>query len=467
MRSFSRKNLSLILMLALLPAMIFAQGTTFSEYFMDAPAEDKAIVTSVEDLITQGKWLSAWNMLADATKDKPNPWLLAEQIRVALDGYAQTSLHVVFGFVDLKEGQDLETARYEEGEDLEPFEFDPYRVASELEASGETIPPVLSMMLGKYYYTVWKEYQDQWVQDQMTVLNGAASNYERAFAYDLYTQDTLNQQAEILTALEQFEGAEKVLLKAIELDPASMGLKLKLAETYYSMQDDERALAEADKVIAAPEDNNQLNGAYIVAIKSGLELQDAEILEKYVSGFETSFPDEFVPGLVRHLVAVLLGDAEAADAAADKVTAAFPGSPDVVRSIISTWLNANDVESGFNYLDRTIAKAPSDDSMAVLYFYKALLTAEVAESVDVLKDALANLATAEQYFKSSGSYPEGHQVYEVIKDLQQQWNDALIQSSEGESKPEADADSAATDSGTYNESAPAPAEYDANSGVTE
>ncbi|MCE1206292.1 MAG: hypothetical protein LWX00_02675, partial [Spirochaetia bacterium] len=154
MRLFSRKNLSLILMLALLPAMIFAQGKAFSEYFTDAPAQDKAIVTSVEDLITQGKWLSAWNMLAEATKDKPNPWLLAEQIRVALDGYAQTSLHVVFGFVDLKEGQDLETVRYEEGEDLEPFEFDPYRVASELEASGEAIPPVLSMMLGTYYYTV-------------------------------------------------------------------------------------------------------------------------------------------------------------------------------------------------------------------------------------------------------------------------------------------------------------------------
>lgn len=467
MRLYSRKNLSLILMLALLPVMIFAQGTAFSEYFTDAPTADKAIITEVEDLIVQGKWLSAWNMLADTTKDNQNPWLLAEQIRVALDGYAQTSLHVVFGFVDLKEGQDLETVRYEADEDLETFEFDPYRIASELEAAGEAMPPVLSMMLGNYYYTVWKEYQDQWVQDQMTVLDGAASNYERAFAYDLYTQDTLNHQAEILTALEQFEGAEKVLLKAIELDPASMELKLKLAETYYSMQDGERALAEADKVIAAPEDNNQLNDAYIVAIKSGLDLQDAEILEKYVSGFETSFPDEFGPGLVRHLVAVRLGDSAAADAAADKVTAAFPSSPDVVRSLLSTWLNANDVESGFNYLERTIAKAQSDDTMAILYFYKALLAAEVAESIDVLKDALADLATAEQYFISSGSYPEGHQVYEVIKDLQQQWNDALSQSLEEGQESEADAGSVATDTGSYEESAPAPAEYDANSGATE
>lgn len=465
MRLFSTKSLSLMVLLALLPAMIFAQGTAFGEYFKDAPAEEKTIVASAEDLIAQGKWLSAWNLLADATKDKANPWILAEQIRVALDGYAQTSLHVVFGFVDLKEGQDLEMVRNEEGTELQPFEFDPYRIASELEAAGEAMPPVLSMMLGKYYYTVWNEYKDQWVQDQTAVLDGAASNYERAFAYEMYTRETLQEQADVLTTLEQFKGAEKVLLKAIELDPAHMGLKLKLAETYYSMQDDERALIEADKVIAEPEDNNQLNDAYIVAIKSGLDLQDETILEKYVAGFEASFPSEFVPGLVRHLVAVRLGNAEAANTAADKVTAAFPGSPDVVRSILSTWLNANDAESGFKYLERTIAKGQGDDTMAILYFYKALLTAEVAESADVLKGALEDLATAEQYFQKS--YPEGHQVFGVIKDLQQQWNDALVQSSATEQKPETDASSAATDSGSYEESAPAPAEYDATSGATE
>jgi len=176
-------------------------------------------------------------------------------------------------------------------------------------------------------------------------------------------------------------------------------------------------------VLAASEDTEQLNNAYIAAIKAGLAANDKETLGKYVDSFEKKFPEEYVPGLIRHVVAVQLGDKAAADAAADAVTAAFPGNPDVIRSLISTWLSAEDFDSGFSYLERAAAKGGTDDHMAALYFYKALLLGEKGQTAEIMTEALAALAKAEEYFKKS--YPEGHQVFGMIDELKVQWTGAL------------------------------------------
>lgn len=178
-----------------------------------------------------------------------------------------------------------------------------------------------------------------------------------------------------------------------------------------------------DKVIAVAVDPTELNNAYVQAIKAGLASSDKVTLEKYVTGFELSFPSEYIPGLIRHVVAVQLGDAVAADAAADAVTAAFPGNPDVIRSVLSTWLSVNDSESGFKYLERSIAKAEGDEALAALHFYKALLSGETAQTPESITLALTDLEKAEEYFKKS--YPEGNEVFGMIAELKTQWTEAL------------------------------------------
>lgn len=392
-------------------------------FFDDAPAADREIIVKAEGLAGQGKWLSAWNALSEYDAVNANPFILAEKTRIALDGYAQTTLHLVFGFVDLAEGQDLESARAGATEIANPVEFNPGELAKAIEAKGDAIPPVLSMMVGDYFHTVWANYKGQWLKDDAEILGSGVENYERALAYDTYTAQSLNRQSEMLIALQRYDGAEAVVKKALELDPENNALTLRLAEVYFSTARYAEVYPLADKVIAASQDGSELNDGYIVAIKSGLAALDKEILAKYISGFEKSFPNEYMPGLVRHLVAVQLGDPAAADAAADAVVEAFPGNPDIIRSILSTWLSANDPDSGFRFLDRAIAKAPADEAMAALYFYKALLNGEVAQSAEVLVKALADLDTAESYFKKS--YPEGHEVFGMMADLRTQWSDAL------------------------------------------
>lgn len=466
------RPLALLIVFFALPTLLFAQTQAPAKsLFDDAPAADREVIAKAEDLVSQGKWLSAWNSLAEANPDNSNPFILAEKIRLALDGYAQTSMHVVFGFVDLPEGQDIATARSEMSDLVEPIDFSPSELAKAIEAKGEALPPVLSLMLGNYYYTVWKEYEGQWLEDDATLLTSGAEQYERASAYDVFTIESLDHQSAMLYAMERYDGAEAVVKKALELEPENNAFTLRLANIYYSSGRFADVFAEADKVIAKPNDDAELNNAYVIAIEAGLKLVDKDVLEKYVSGFEKSFPTEYMPGLVRHLVAVQLGDEAAANAAADAVTAAFPGNPDVIRSILSTWLSSQNADSGFKYLDRTIAMGPADDAMAALYFYRALLDMEAAQTVESTNQALADLATAEGYFKKS--YPEGHQVFGMINDLKKQLSDALNsgQAQQGDAQKQEEATAPQSDAASnvpaQNAEPEQAAPADATSGATE
>ncbi len=423
------------------------------DFYADAPAADREVLANADALAKAGKWLSAWKALSAYDAAGANPYILAKKIGLALDGYAQTTLHTVFGFIDLAEGQDLETVRSEGVAIEDPVEFNPADLAKAIEAKGGALPPVLSMMLGDFYYVVWTSYQGQWMEEDAAILAKSAEGYERAFAYDTYTAETLDRQSQILVAMERFDAAVSILKKALELAPDSNALSLRLADAYFSMGNFAEVFPLVDKIIASSEDTEQINNAYIAAIKAGLAANDKETLGKYVDSFEKKFPEEYVPGLIRHVVAVQLGDKAAAAAAADAVTAAFPGNPDVIRSLISTWLSAEDFDSGFNYLDRATAKGGTDDHMAALYFYRALLLGEKGQTAEIMTEALATLAKAEEYFKKS--YPEGHQVFGMLEELKGQWTAALNAATAPAAAPAA---GTAADTATSQAAAPAAAD---------
>ena len=412
--------------------------------FKDAPAAEQDTIKNSEALIEQGKWASAWALLSQADADNSNPYVFAEKIRVALDGYLQTAMHVSFIFADVPEGEDLATLReLGTNEPIEPIDFSPATIASSMEEKGGEIPPVLSYMLGNYYYEVWKNYQGQWLLDDETVLNDGATEFERAYAYGLYTPVSLDRYSEMLVASQSWTGAKNVTLKALEADPGNLALTLRLADTYYGLGDYQSMPALADKIIADKNDRSMLANGYVVGIEAGLALSDREMVDAYLDGFENDFPDQYYPTLVRHLVAVNFGDAATANKAADAVTASFPGNPDVVRSLVSTWLSVNDPTSAFNYLNRNLAKEQPDDAYAALYFYRALLNVEVGETPDRLTQALLDISKAERYFKKS--YPEGHQVFDMIKSMQKEWSDKLSEANQGNADAASSADTAASD----------------------
>jgi tetratricopeptide (TPR) repeat protein len=469
----SHKLLAILLVLTAMPGLLFAQtppapaqapaaeavsAATSEEgsaeaadpsavLFQDAPAATLEQLNKANALVAEGKWLSAWKGLSEFDAKNADPFILAKKIWIALDGNAVNTLHLVFGFVDLAAGEGLDDVRAAPGDNIEPIEFDPGELARVMEEKGEAMPPVLSLYLGDYYFTVYTQYKGQWLQDDATIMAKAVENYDRALAYNVFSTQSLGNHVKLLVELQKFDGAEIVLKKALEGAPEDHALLLQLADVYLGSGKTAEVYPVADKIIAAPANETELNDAYVLAIRSGLADLNKEVLDKYVAAFEKSFPKDYMPGLVRHLVAIKLDDKAGADAAADAVTAAFPGNPDVVRTLLSSWLQSEQPEPAFRYLDRTIATNPPDEAMAALYFYRALMSAETAQETTAIQTALKDLAKAEEYFKKNlQAFPEGSEIYQTIEQLRAEWDKMLNPPAEATAPAEtpADATTAAT-----------------------
>ena len=452
-----------VIMLILLAAALVASAQevlTPASFYADADQSVREGLAASRVLQSKGQWSKAWNLLSLMDPENKNGYVLAEKIRLALEGNVANGMLISFSFVDVPEGQNLEDLRLDPPEDQNPADFNPLDLSEELEKSGEAIPPVLSYELGNYLYQVYKEYGEDWIQDSQTVQQKAVENYDRALAYDTYTSKSLSNQAELLTNLQQYDGAEKVLRKAVAAYPEDDAFSVKLASTLNNMQRFDEVYPVVDGVIGKNAADDTTYNAFIEGIKAGLNSENEQKMDSYVDAMIERYPSEYVPFLIRHLIAVRMGQPEKADAAADEVTEKFGADPNVVRSLLSTWLNAQDPESGFGYLDRSIEKfAGNDKALSGLYFYRALMYAETAQVLDDLKRAFEDLDEAEKYF--SAVYDSDNMVFETVKQLREEWNQ-IIKANEAEQEAPADATSASSE---YEE-APAQEGTDATSGAT-
>ncbi|MEN6499809.1 MAG: hypothetical protein ABFC65_04670, partial [Rectinema sp.] len=168
------------------------EAPTSATFYADAGQQIKEALDASRLLQSKGQWSKAWNLLVAFDPDNKDGYVLAEKIRLALAGNVANGMLISFGFVDLAEGQSLEELRANPPEKQTMADFNPLDLADELEKSGEALPPILSYELGNYLYTVNQEYGDNWIQDSMTIQQKAIENYDRALAYDTYSEESLS-----------------------------------------------------------------------------------------------------------------------------------------------------------------------------------------------------------------------------------------------------------------------------------
>lgn len=402
------------------------ESQTTATFYADAAQQTKEALDASRLLQSKGQWSKAWNLLALFDPENKDGYVLAEKIRLALEGNVGNGMYISFGFVDLAEGQNLDELRADPPEKQTLADFNPLDLAEELEKSGEALPPVLSYELGNYLYAVNREYGDNWIQDSQTIQQKAIENYDRALAYDTYTETSLSNHVALLANVQKYEAAETVLRKAIAAYPEDLNFSVDLASILNDQGRFDEVYPIVDEVLAKPETSDATYNASVEGIKAGLNASDAEKTNAYVEAMIARFPDEYVPMLIQHLIEVRMGTPEKANAVADAVTEKFSADPNVVRSLLSTWLNAQDPQAGFDYLDRSLEKyTDNDEAAGTLVFYRALMYAQTAQTADELKLAIADIEEAEKRF--SAVYDKDNQVFLTISQLKDEWNQLLEQ----------------------------------------
>ncbi|MDH7483050.1 MAG: hypothetical protein QHH01_00310 [Spirochaetales bacterium] len=436
--------LAAILGMLALAAVTAQEPATPISFFADASPEALQTIKASRDLQGKGLFSQAWNILGTFDPDNSNGFVLAEKIRLAVEASVANGMMVSFGFVDLKEGQTIEELRENPPDEQNIVDFNPWDAIKKLEESGEAVPPVLSYEMGNYLYVVNKDFGEAWMEDPNTVQTSAVEFFDRALSYNVFTPASIIRQSELLEGLEQYAGAENVLKKGMDAYPEIHRFKIQLAGLYNNLGRFDEVYSLVEPVIAKTTDDDEKYNAYIEGIKAGLNTMNQEKLDRYMDGLELAFPTEYVPLLIRHLVAVRLNQPENAAAAAEKVTEKYQADPNIVRSLLSTWLNADEAQAGFDYLNRMLEKHTDDRSMGTLLFYRALMYAETAVGPADLQKGLDDLDAAAAKFVTV--YEPGSPVFQTIEQLKAEWKQAIEGASQ-QSQP--DAESAASE--TYEE----------------
>jgi len=409
------------------PAVVQQEPTPIVDGYADAPEAVRTLIANVDALSAEGKWLSAWNALSEADPDNKDGFILSKKIRIALDGYAQNAMHLVFAFIDLPEGTDLTTIREMGSDGLEPVEFDPWTYWQAMEAAGGAAPPVLSRNLGDYYYVVHKTYQGQWFEQDDVVLGRAIEQYDRALAYDYFTPESLLRHAELLTSAGNPAGAESILLRALAIDPTNTALIIPLIDSYASQGKGDEAFARIDALLAEEKDAQVRYDTMTKGIQVALQTQNGEKTEFFLKAMETEFAGDYLAPFIRHMIAVNSGDEQTAGTIADALYAMNPHDPQIVSTLLSTWLSVGKAQEGIDFVDRSIVLATDDaSSLAILHFYRALVISEVAKNADDLQLAMEDLDKAEAYFIAAG-YPSDHGVFQTIAQLRGEWTPAPVE----------------------------------------
>ena len=398
------------------PAETAVTAAPSLDLYAGASADCRKVLDEAARLIAEGKWLSAYSALEAFDKGNANPWALALKTEICLRGYVQTQMHRSFSLVDLGPGQTLESLRAGEGQ-YELFDFDPMAAAQAQEAAAVEPPLILTVAIGDYYFGVQDLFSGQWFLSDEEVCTRALACYERAVADGLSNAETFVREGILLLRFEQPVEAEARIRKALALDPGYPDAQLNLAIAVGQQGRFDEAYAAVDAALAGYKDVDHRYMAYMLGARIAASSDRAKA-EAYLAAAEKEFPSDPSPGLFRHMLAIQLGDADAANAAADAVLDRFSDSPYVVRTILTDWLGNDALDLAMGFLDRSLVRMAGHDAcLGILGFYKALLITEV-KGTDGYAEALAVLDAAEASFRKA--YAPENQVFSAVAQLRAQ-----------------------------------------------
>ncbi len=409
------------------------------EGFEEAPEYVQYAISAAEEQASMGQWLSAWFTFDDPELPEGDPYILAEKIRLCLDGFVYTDQHLVFGFVDLEADQDLETARGESPDSTEYFDFDPLAESRAMEEAGTDIPPVLARALGDYFYDVWRNFPEDWIEDEASILDSGARWYGQVLEADSEDTVRMGNYAELLIAAGRPEEALVPLERMLELEPDDMYLELRLVSALVDADRPRDALDHLDGLIAkadSPESSYSLYDEYLrIAYEADLEPELSGALAKV----EKEYPDTWLPGMLRMKLALREGLDKNAEIIADELLTRFPGDLDVLVQILDLYLqDSSRMADGLVFLDRHIAQEKGETrSLATLFLIKAAYRYQiVANAPDderkmrEIELALGELDTAEAHFKAVAAPDD--EIFVMIEEFRADLDKAISRTGDGE-----------------------------------
>jgi len=317
-------------------AGMFAQKSPYNS----APADSQVLLKKADEFIRKEQYESAFETLSKGSDE----FVLAKKIEIAINYFAQSMMHQMFAFKNLKKGETLYDVRTGTGS-YSMVLFDPVKVVEEYEKkNGEK--PVLNYALGLYYDDVLLRYQGQWLLSDKELMQKTIERLQKAVNRDCYDAHSLSVLAIAYYKNGNLLDAEKMYAKKIE-----SGFELS-ANDYFNLgticlqkKNFASALHYAENSIQGYKDEPEYQSdAYVICIESCLELHNYKKAESFLKAAAKHFPKDY--RIVQRAIALyaVQKNKKATLEAAEKLFSLAPENPAVSQIIMREYFNAGTEE---------------------------------------------------------------------------------------------------------------------------
>lgn len=249
-------------------------------------------------MVEARRYADAFKYLDSADKKNANADIVLAKLDLALNYYATSVMHRFFGFVNLKEGEVLDSLRGKPGKyDLYVFPANEI-LDSMVRAQPEDFR--LHKALGEYYYEVYLRYGEDWLMPIEEVMIKMEQHFTQAVLGNVADYETHFVMGFLKMGAEQWQDAIGYLNQSIQMNPlypaayynmayaqlqnGQGGQALKYAQIAWQLYEDDAMKPDVARMLSLLFDENYVVDSAIYYLRKGLEIDPGnyQLLKDYL-----------------------------------------------------------------------------------------------------------------------------------------------------------------------------------------
>jgi tetratricopeptide (TPR) repeat protein len=354
------------------------------------------VLSDVDRLVTEKKYLSAFRLLDAQENGDSNPDIALKKAELALKYFVNSIYHKTFSFKDLEEDEDIMDVRGAVGSSM-IFNFDIEKVFTPL-IKNYPEDQRLYVALADYYLDVYEKYRGLWEKSDKDVLKGAQSHYDKAIALGDLDSGTYFRAGKTALYMNDLAGAAKLLETSVQKSSSYAPARYDLSYVYLFQGKPAEAAPHA---VAAYEiyDVTPLKAdAAMLAGQAYMDWGNTEEALKYFLLCDKIAPDKYEN--LRRLMGlyVKLGRGEEANAVGERILEMDPVNPTMARVFLDNYVGSpleGELPGIFNGLAAKYAGNP--EAVGNALYHLSVFYNHIGESAMALK----TIDEAESNFRKS------------------------------------------------------------------
>ena len=387
--------------------LCFTVGLSAKSVFDSADDATKATLKEIDDLLDQQQFESAFGK----TSDTDNEYMLAKRVEIAINGFAQSIMHQMFAFKDLRENETLYDVRTGTGE-YSLIMFDPVKAIESFEKEhGEKA--ILKYSLGLYYQDVIDRYGDQWLLTTEQLVNKIIENLSNALNMGCYDDYSLSVLATSYYNNKDLERAVKLYQKKEKEFDFTATDNFNYGIILWMLEDGKHGIEYVKKSVEGYKEQPEYQSdAYIVVARIGMSISDFKTAEKYLAECKKAYPKDYRVAQYSITLNSLQNNKSKAIANAMELFSYAPGNPSVCQMIMEECENAGKPEFALDFFKEAVIKYASDAKACEnLYFHYAYQY----YYMEKLNEARQMALKAREYFIKNGDLTS--EISELLDNL--------------------------------------------------